>query len=210
MNKILCLFFIFLFMFSFVGCKTFNQKEISKNEIIASEISQIENIESFSDETIKTLSVLFRTSFDSIKHKNFYVTNDRILSLVKSTKDEKLKNQINFNVSNKTWTEIISKAELLEFFNKKEIFLSTLSSFEILKDTYNNASHILVASKKIPYTEFGKYFKLPSNSNINIENHCNYIKISGYGKGYDNVVDIEKIEELSKQEKNYLDILKTL
>lgn len=207
--------FIFLFSFLtlfllFAGCKTFYKQEYSQDELIASQISTIDDIESYSDETIKTLSVLYRTNIDQLKTNTPTNFNQRIYNLVNETSNEKLEKKIEFNVYKNEWSEIINKSDILEFLKIKEISLSNLSKYEIIKDCNNNAISLVIASKKLAFTDFAKYFKLKSNNNIHIKNYSNYIKISGYGQGFNNIFDIKDIETLANLGKNYLEILKKI
>lgn len=207
MKRFICYFLLISITLCIGGCKTFNTKELSKNEIIAAEISKIENIDSYSDETIKTLSIIYRTSFDDIKNNSFSNINERVLYLTNETKNELLEKPLTINTFSNEWSEVISKSEILEFFKTKQEYLSNISNIEIIEDENNNASILKIASKEIDFIEFSKYFNLSSNKNINIENKNSFIKINGYGKGFNFEVDIDFIENLSKLGYNHSEIL---
>jgi len=197
MKRVVVSIFIIFMIFNFAGCKTFSRREYSLDEYITSEISKIESISTFNDETIKTLSVIYR---NNLEHKNNLILSNidnRILSLTKQTNTFDFSKKLSINTHLKSWTEIINKAEILEFFKTKNISLANISDISISSNENNFAKCILITSNKVDFIEFAKYFNLMSNKNINVESFNSYIKISGYGKGFDFDVDLSDIEKFA-------------
>ena len=97
-------------------------------------------------------------------YEEFDILKNLLISQKQSTFKEcveKWKNK-NFIVNDycATWSELIKKSEILEFFKSKKINLSTLSDIKITTDTNNNATTIVVSSKEINFLDFANYFKL--------------------------------------------------
>ena len=191
---------------SLSACKTFNNS-FSNEDFIISEIAKIENIENFSDETIKTIAVIFMNSNQTQNiNKSNLIKNNRIKNLVNKVKSKKLNKIITLNFSNDTWSEKISKVEILEFLKSKNIEPANLNNFELLNEN-NFTKKIILSSHNINFLDFAKYFNLKSNYNIIITIDKQYLNISGYGNSFDFDCDIQTIEELSKTGLTYNEIL---
>jgi len=198
--------FIFILLTTFLlfaSCKTLTPHSYSLNDYVAAEISKIENIESYSDETIKTLSIIYRTNLKYKDDLNLSKINDKILSLTKETNNLILSKQISINTNPKIWTEIINKSHILEFCKQNNINLANISDIQIIEDKNHNATTLNIASKEINFDKFALYFKIPSNKNISIENNTSFIKITGYGNQHNFEFDISYIEELAAKNYNY-------
>lgn len=212
MKRIIVCFFSFIIFCFCAGCSN-SSKTASASSLdiaVTEELEQIENIESFDDETIKALSVIIRT-----KKKNNFSTseyspkNEHIYNIVKSTTGEVLENNssnVNFSYEeNDEWSVEIKKFEVLKYLSKSNISLSNISSLEPVFDENNNLLGLNIGSKFISYEELEKEFNLPSNKITNIENKSSSIVLTGtYDKS---VFNIKKSLELSKNGNNYKAII---
>ena len=113
MKKFIILFVCFLSITSLISCKTLEKKTYSIDELIAQEISSIENFENFSEETIKTLSIIYRTNLDGQDLKLSTIPNNDLLSIIKKTNMLTLDKKVNLNTYEKNWSEYISYVNCL-------------------------------------------------------------------------------------------------
>ena len=216
MKQIFYIFVCFLFLI-FAGCSKQEQAVASSiDSQVAAEIEQIENIESFDDETIKSLAVIVRTK---IKNENktikaeYTPKNTRIYNIVKETANEtiekdKNKKRIDYVLdSQKEWTKEIKKSEILKFLKTKNISLSNISNISPQYLSDGSFDHLLIGGKKITYSELSNNFDLPSNKVINIKNNISSITIIGEEKNQD-VFNIKNAENLAKTGMNYKEILR--
>ncbi len=197
MKRLISVVCLVIFMFGLSSCKTFSKREYSLDEYTASEISKIENISSFNDETIKVLSVIYRNNLKDKNNLSISHIDNRILSLTKQTNNFEFSKNLNLNTHLKSWSEIINKAEILEFFKTRDISLANVSDITISSNENNFAEFITVTSNKVDFIEFAKYFNLISNKNINVECFNSYIKIYGYGNAFNFNIDLSDIEKLA-------------
>lgn len=207
MKKFIILFVCFLSITSLISCKTLEKKTYSIDELIAQEISSIENFENFSEETIKTLSIIYRTNLDGQDLKLSTIPNNDLLSIIKKTNMLTLDKKVNLNTYEKNWSEAIDKYQLLEFFKSQNIKVANLSEIKIISDENGNAKKISISSKQFEFQTFANYFNLKSNKNIKITNEKSIIKIEGYGIGFDININIKDIQELSSKGLKYTEIL---
>ena len=108
-------FYIFALCFFVVfccGCKSNETASASALDLIVTqELEQIENIDTFDDETIKALSVVIRTKHKNLETKpkeNYKPKNQKILKLVKMSKNDVLKNEHQTPTfeESKTWKKV--------------------------------------------------------------------------------------------------------
>ena len=210
MKRFIIFLFLTLFIFNFSACKTFSKSNYSFNDYISDEISKIENIKNYSDETIKTLSIIYRTNLNNNYDSKNINSDPYIKKLVESTNNKTLKNKITLNINSNNWTEKINKSFILEFFNQNNFSLANISDIKIINDKNNNAQKISIAQRSLDFEKFKNHFNLPSNNNIKITTNDSFFIISGYGKGFNFDIDILKIENLSKKGLTSDEILESL
>ena len=186
-----------LILFLLVGCTSINNN-INPIDFISSEISKIDNIENYSDETIKTIAIILNNS-DQLNNLNNkpIINNDRIKNLINNYYSKRINKKIKLNLSNKEWSEKINKYEILEFLKTKNIQLANLNKLNISCEK-DFAKKILFNSTEINFLDFAKYFKLQSNYKISLNNENNFIVISGIGNSFNFDYSIDDIEILSK------------
>ena len=194
---------------------------------VAEEISSIENIETYSDETIKALSVIVRTNLSNninsqteydannyIYNNEYIINNNHILELVKQTSGETIKTnsektesfEIKTNASTEAWELEIKKSKILEFMKKNNISLSNISNFNIVKDESGNIKKLEIGSKEFFVEDLIDAFDLPSVNITDIKNKKTTVLIKGFGNKND--FDINKSESFAKEGQNYKKILK--
>lgn len=209
MKNLLIIVFCFILSTS-IGCKTLTKKVYSLDDYIAYEISLIENISNYNDETIKVLSVIYRTNYkENNKQFNYSKINYKILNLTKSTSNITLTKNLIINTSSKNWSERIHKFEILEFFKSYNIKLANISNINIISDN-GFAKTISISSHNIDYLTFANYFNLPSNFNIKINIESSLFEISGYGNSFNFDIDINDIENLASKDYDFLKIIKNI
>ncbi len=211
MKKIFLILFSFVFLFSLVSCSK-KENKVSTNEIVASKISSIENINSYSDETIKALSVLFRTNANnssSFASKNI---SERILDLVNSTKNEtfsseKIKNNIFYETTSE-WTKEIKKSDLLKNLADNEIYLTSVSKIEpVITDSIKTTSFD-INEKNVSFDTLNNLYSFRSDYIKDIQiNDDSFVFIGkGSGRMFEGI-NLETSEKLSCSGKNYTEIL---
>jgi len=151
----------------FIGCsKNEHASASSVDKQIASEIEQIENIESFDTETVKALSVVIRTRIknnNSESNIEYTPKNQHIYNIVKSTENETLKetslNKLDY-ISQEDWSIKIKKSEILKFLASKNISLSNISDIIPFYTKDGVFDYLLIGGQKITYQELAENFNL--------------------------------------------------
>lgn len=218
MKKIFISVILLVVLFSVCSCsnKNVQTKEISSDEQVELIIANSENAESFSDETIKALSVIYRTKIEageaSELTKNFTSpSNEKIHNLVQKTKGELVQNispnKLYVINNESTWKAEIKKSKLLEFLNKKNINLANISSISPEYDDNKNLISLSVGGKKILFSELKDEFGLKSNKITNITSSLSSIIIEGETKKEPGYFDITEAENLSKDGYDYKQLL---
>lgn len=196
-----------------VGCNN-NKSNIQNLEnSVAAELQSID--EGYDDETLKALSVILRTNLSLKKDNKLYSKkiNPKYTKIAKSTKNETLKNDNNEiveisleNTDSYHWQKIINKSEILDYAYKNNISLTNISSFEPVYEN-NKIKQINIAGKTFDYKTLAKEFNLESNEIENFEIKNSSVIITGKKQGFYDYFDFEKSKKLSKEGKNYQDIL---
>lgn len=213
---------IFLFIFSFimifcVSCKNIEEVEVSHDKIdlqIAYLLQKMD--ENYTNETLKAISVVLRnnTIINNNSSSDFEEDiNQKYKDIAQSTNNLVLKNEnddlieLSFkNNENYTWQKNIKKSELLEFALKNNISLSSISSVEPVSENEKIVG-LKIGKKYFDYQTLAKHFDLQSNQITNISSQKDEILISGKNKGFYGYFDTQKSENLSKNNKNYKEIL---
>ena len=204
------LFILFFFSFLLVGCSNSNLSSYSIDEYIASEISEIENIEKYNEETIKTISVIYRTNFNEDKKETLnIIKNQKITDIVKETSGQIINKKISINCNNEYWKKQINKSDLLDYLNKNDISINTLKDIEIISNN-NFCEKIIISSKEIDFIKFAQHFNLSSNKDIEIINNDTYLEVVGYGNSFNYDIDILEINNLTEKGLNYKQILEAI
>ena len=200
-------------LFFMVGCNN-NKSNIQNLEnSVAAELQSID--EGYDDETLKALSVILRTNLSLKKDNKLYSKkiNPKYTKIAKSTKNETLKNDNNEiveisleNTDSYHWQKIINKSEILDYAYKNNISLTNISSFEPVYEN-NKIKQINIAGKTFDYKTLAKEFNLESNEIENFEIKNSSVIITGKKQGFYDYFDFEKSKKLSKEGKNYQDIL---
>lgn len=214
------IYFLTLLIFCFglfVACSKTGYEPTAQTveHSVSQNLSNIEGIESFDDETIKALSVVVRTNIknNNLKQDNSNnEINERILFLTKQTEGEILSNSDKIEIENiddnYTWEKNIKKYELLKFLNKKNISLSNISNIEPSLDESGKLNSLNFGGKNIEFKELQEEFGLESNKITNIENNVSSITIYGKGKIQNSpYFNIKKAQNLSNEGKNYKELL---
>ena len=218
--KRITLFFCLIFsVLIFSACSPkINPKTSDKdlNLKICECIEQVENIESFNNEAIKALSVIFRTNIINGNLNPKVKLNSKFLNLVEQTngeilivKDSKKINLVSIP-EQYTWKKEIKKADLLSFLNQNNISLANIKNIEPVFDQNKNLTGLIVGGKNINYFTLKEKFNLESSkiTNIEVNKEKNSIIISGEGKDLDKFdFDLNKTKNLSESGKNYKQIL---
>lgn len=217
MKKIFSIIVVLL-IFLTSGCsKTTNVSNATNLEdVVAYELQQIDNTQSFDDETLKSLSVIIRTNTilnNDFQDKN-YTPSQRYKDIVNETKNQTLKINgnaefIDISTQDYEWKKSIKKDKLLEFAYLNNISLSNLSNIEpIYKE--DKIEKINIAGNSFDYKNLAENFDLESNDITNIETTNKEVVIYGKNKGFYNKFDYNESKNLSKQGKNYKEILNNL
>ena len=217
MKKIFSIIVVLL-IFLTSGCsKTTNVSNATNLEdVVAYELEQIDNTQNFDDETLKSLSVIIRTNTilnNDFQDKN-YTPSQRYKDIVNETKNQTLKINgnaefIDISTQDYEWKKSIKKDKLLEFAYLNNISLSNLSNIEpIYKE--EKIEKINIAGNSFDYKNLAENFDLESNDITNIETTNKEVVIYGKNKGFYNKFDYNESKNLSKQGKNYKEILNKL
>lgn len=206
-----------LFLLCFSACSKQTVKidnNININEIVATKLEEMDK--GYSDETLKALSVILRTNL-TINNSNTSIATpkEKYLNISKTTRNQVLKNQnnnlieISLSDNNEyTWQKTIKKSKLLEFAFKNKINLTSISEVEPIIDN-GKVVGLNIGKKYFEYETLSKEFGLESNTIESIESNKKEIIIKGKNKGFYNNFDIDKSEQLSNDNHNYKQILKT-
>ncbi|MBQ7917401.1 MAG: hypothetical protein IJ310_01140 [Clostridia bacterium] len=217
MKKIFSIFVVLL-IFLTSGCsKTTNVSNATNLEdVVAYELEQIDNSQNLDDETLKSLSVVIRTNTilnNDFQDKN-YNPSKKYKDIVNETKNQTLKINgnaefIDISTQDYEWKKSIKKNKLLEFAYLNNISLSNLSNIEpIYKE--EKIEKLNIAGNSFDYKNLAENFYLESNDITNIETTNKEVVIYGKNKGFYNKFDYNKSKNLSKQGKNYKEILNNL
>lgn len=211
MKKLYIFLFVFLTIFS-SGCKSNKTAEASQLDLaVLQELEQIENIESLDDETIKALSVIVRTKHKNNSQKsklNYKPKNEKILKLVKMSKNDILKNENpnTFFAKSKTWKKIFEKHEIFKILSNNNISLSSLSQISPGVDENQNMLGVFFGQKFIDSKTVAEMFELESENIVSVSLLENQVVFEGvFSKEQ---FFIEDAEVLSKKGYNYKDIIK--
>lgn len=206
---------LFLLCFSACSKQTVkNDNNININEIVAIKLEEMDK--GYSDETLKALSVILRTNLTINNSNTSNATpKEKYLNISKTTRNQVLKNQnnnlieISLSDNNEySWQKTIKKSKLLEFAFKNKINLTSISEVEPIIDN-GKVVGLNIGKKYFEYETLSKEFGLESNTIENIESNKKEIIIKGKNKGFYNNFDINKSEQLSNDNYNYEQILKT-
>lgn len=212
-------FIILLFVVLLSGSGCFNQgvKNVDSKHlenIVLFELEQTKNINSLSDETIKALSVIYRTNHkinNDFQNYEYTPKSEHIKILSESTKGEMLKqkNGETSSFSNNSSLELskeIKKSDILSFLKKKQIKLSNISNITPLFDENKNLIGLEIAGKNISFDELKNEFGLASNKITNIKTSLSSITIFYLPK---NIIQFDEnlIELQAKENKNYKQLL---
>ena len=206
-----------LFVFNFISCSNDLSKNSLNKNINNTIAVQLENLDkNYSIETLKALSIILRTNNiinnTDIKNKR---ASDKYLSIAKQTQNKVIKdsdnNLIEISLDNSEeyhWQKTIKKSLILEFALKNNINLSNISKIDPILDN-DKVVGINIGNKYFDYNSLSKEFGLESNVIENIETTKKDIIIKGKNKGFYGNFSIEESEQLSNDNYNYKDILKT-
>jgi hypothetical protein len=207
---ILCVIPILLF----ISCEKIQKAEPAKNinETIAQKLQAIDN--GYSEETLKALSVAIRNNV-LINHEKCDNKNieSKYLNIANSTDGKVLKNQngdlieISFeNNDNYKWQKNIKKNEILEFALNNNISLTNLSNIEDISEN-GRVIGLKIGNQYFDYQTLANHFNLESNIIESITSSKNEIIIKGVGNNFYSHFDINKSEQLSINNHNYIEIL---
>ena len=211
--------FVLIFVLICCGCstKTNYTSASTIDEAVCYDLQNTENIETYSDETKKALSVIYRTNHkikNDYQNQKYTNLNQELLDITKSTSNEtlSLKNNTLFeiNKNNYLWTKKIKKSQLLNFLYKNNISVANISKVSTIIDKENNVSKIDIGGKLIDFDIFSKEFNLESKNIKNIETNKNDFVVYGEGKNNIKNINLETIEGFSKKGINYKKILESI
>ena len=217
MKKIF-LFVLSLFLiFSVSACSNVSEKKQDSESEVLSLLSSTENIDNLHDETIKALSVIYRTQVEGncsmLKTKNKTTNPERIKNLSNQTKGECLllkdispQNLFVFN-GEKIWNIEIKKSKLLEFLNKKNISLANLTNISSDYDEEKNLKSITLGGKTLSFDDLKNEFGLISSKIIKITPTLSSIIVEGEVQKTAGYFDITEAEDLAKSGKDYKQLL---
>lgn len=213
---------IFLFIFSLmmifcVSCKNIEEVEVSYDEInmqIAYSLQKMD--ENYTTETLKAMSVVLRNNILINNNSDFdkdVNLDQKYIDIAQLTNNLILKNndndliELSFeNNENYTWQKNIKKSELLEFALNNNVSLASISSIEQVNDN-GKIVGLKIGKKYFDYQSLAKEFDLQSNEIINISSQKDEILVTGKNKGFYGYFNTQKSEKLSKNNKNYKEIL---
>lgn len=211
MKKFFFILFSFIIIFSFASCSK-KENTISANEKISNYISNIENIDSYSDETIKALSVLCRTNISIINNLNKIKKNDKISKLVTETKNETfLSEKINNNIfyeTNKEWSKQIKKSDLLKNLTDNNIYLTSITKINNVNENSIKTTSFNINEKNISFDKLNNIYNFKSDyiTNIEIIDDSLIFKGKGIGRIFEGI-NLNESENLSSSGKTYTEIL---
>lgn len=216
---------LFYFIFTFIlitltACSNKNQTNISNasnlEDAVAYKLEQIDKNQNLDDETLKSLSVVIRTNLtlnNELKNQTLTPSN-KYKTLVNHTKNETLK--INGNTEfidictdEYSWKKSISKDKILNYAQKNNISLSNISNINSIYDN-DYVEKLEIGGKEFDYKKLSNEFGFESNQITNIETTNKEIIIYGINKGFNSKYDLKQATNLSKQNKNYKEILENL
>lgn len=213
MKKLLILFFSLSILFSISCGKIQTRQEINNiDRVIATRLQEIDK--NYSDETLKALSVAIRNNV-LINNNQDYSSdiNEKYLKIVRITNNKTLRTENNDlieislnNTDDYIWQKNIRKSDILDFALKNNISLTNLSNIETISNNGKVVS-LKIGDKVFDYQILSKQFNLESNQITSISSTKNDVIINGKGKSFFNFFNIEKAEQLSKNNYNYPDIL---
>lgn len=228
MKKLLPIILIFVLPLLLVSCKSEQNLPVvnTMEDAVAGRVEEAISTNDLSDETIKALSVIIRTNETLFPSDSKNISsNERIKNLCTSTKDlvlepetsepsenNDLKTKISYyyGSSNDAWQREISKSEILKFLKENNISLSSISNIEVEKTDDGEVEFIIIGGKSFNFGKIASRFDLPSNKITKIFTSLSSVTISGEGTGHTNSFSISKAEQLSKEGKNYKEILSEL
>ena len=213
MKKIFSFLFLFFVLFSFCACK--NQAQANRPDesyAITSKICELENYQELSSETIKALSVIYRTNIKNGEEYKFNSSlfDENIFNLVCETKNEVIEDidACIYIDNNKAWSKEISKSKILETLATEGENISSFENISLKKDENGRTTNLIISNKTLNVNNLKDNFLLPSNKISKIENTKNHIIFYGEGDGFGEKFDILRSEELSKNNNGYEAIIK--
>lgn len=205
---------IFCFYLSFLFCSCAKNTEYASADntdlAITKKLEEIENVSMFEDETIKSLACIVESQENIETNIEYSPKDERIYKLVKETRKNPPKNKDKYkNLSLKKdkedWVVVIRKFEILNFLAKNNISLTNISEIEPIFADDGTFESLVIGNNTIEYKTLAEEFGLKSNNITNIETTVSEIKI--FGTKNNIVFDIEEANKLSKEGKNYKEIL---
>ena len=130
--------------------------------------------------------------------------------MVKETRKNPPKNKdkyknLSLKKENEDWVVVIRKFEILNFLAKNNISLTNISEIEPIFADDGTFESLVIGNNTIEYKTLAEEFGLKSNNITNIETTVSEIKI--FGTKNNIVFDFEEANKLSKEGKNYKEIL---
>jgi len=217
MKKFLSLIFCFFICFLISSCSSKKEESFANaqdyDSVIAYEIEQLDGSNNFEEETIKSLSLYFRSNLTKTKNiPNKKHSNNYIYNIVKKSNSENLKIETDktfiFENSN-NWQKEISKADILKFLLSKNISVTTASN---IKPKFENKkiTGVIIGEKFISIKDIVDYFNLPSSYIYNIDNKKTSIIIYGHHKEDVVFIDTKNINDMAKNGKKSHEILNSI
>lgn len=188
------------------------KKTYTINSAIASDLMEIENIDSYSDETIKTLAISYRSTKAYDKESNINKNlSKRILNLVNETNNITFTSDLfseNIFYENKTpWSVEIKKSEFLNNLSKKNILLSSLTCINPINENDVTTS-FNINEKIISYDTLNSFLNFKSDRINKVNVSENTITFNGVGlKTFNKGLNLNKCEDLATSGKNFNEIL---
>ena len=109
--------------------------------------------------------------------------------------------------NNQSWSIQIEKSKLLEYLSKNDISVSSLTNITTIADENNYISFLVVENVEIPYQTLKEEFGFKSNKITDIFVDNTVINISGEGVFNNEILDLEKVENLANLGKSHTEIL---
>ena len=216
MKKIFIFTVILSFLFPLCGCKKNTTLEAdATNQKIASQICKIENYQDLSEETIKALSVVFRTNLkngENVSAFEYSTIDEKILSLTNETSGETIDNvsEIIQIDKNEEWTQIVPKTKILEIFANKNESISSFANISLQKNDSNKIENLIISEKKLSLNDLKNNLSLKSNKIEKVETTKNSLIFYGKGLGFGESFDIIEAETKAKKGDSYKGIIKPL
>lgn len=200
-----------------VSCKNIEEVKVNYDEIdlqVAYSLQKLD--ENYTTETLKAMSVVLRNNILINNNSDFNKDvnlDQKYIDIAQLTNNLVLKNndndliELSFeNNENYTWQKNIKKSELLEFALKNNVSLASISSIEPISENEKIVG-LKIGKKYFDYKSLAKEFNLQSNQIINISSQKDEILVTGKNKGLYGYFNAQKSENLSKNNKNYKEIL---